>query len=264
MNFIRFITMAIVVAGMTLSGCSLPIAGDLISKGKQIDAAGKNMHIIADYNLLSYIPVPAAGARIPRSFPERADLEITVRWKDFAQNDLNGRQDFFAEGALYCADITLTAKKGWMFDPAISFYYPNNTVIIQPAANLDPDVRRLGTIQYLRTDAAQIVSAFDMAPHISKPKPASAPAKSFIAPEALGIITWEESAKQPVSFVPMSSPSFQKGISYQAVVTLYPTPDYTFSSSCAFPYPHGSVQSFNYDFTRKKGVLIIRFPPATL
>jgi hypothetical protein len=59
-------------------------------------------------------------------------MDVAAAWKDGNGQALDGDFNAFVLGAVYQADITLTPKEGFSFDPAISFKYPEGTVDAQP------------------------------------------------------------------------------------------------------------------------------------
>jgi hypothetical protein len=134
------------VGWAALAGCGLPV-------GENYVLQNKNALMIGEYNLEAYVPAPVAGAPVV-VLKQRGDMEIQVVWKELSEQGQESkviRSDNFEAGKVYQADITITAKNRWSFDPEIDFRYSVGLVTTQPESNLDPMIRNLTPVTYKLT-----------------------------------------------------------------------------------------------------------------
>ncbi|MDR2028854.1 MAG: hypothetical protein LBP93_04870 [Treponema sp.] len=145
--------------------------------------------VIANYDLQVYVPVPVAGAA-PVTVLSRGDLELRAVWKDAAGIDISGSLSAFVAGDVYQADIIISAKNGWSFDPAVSFHYPPDSVASQPGPDTDPAVRTLTTVTYRAAEAGKIINQGDLSPYVPAPVLGATPVISFAALQYTGTVDW--------------------------------------------------------------------------
>jgi hypothetical protein len=166
-------------------------------------------------------------------------MDITVVWKDAEGNGLPGSFDAFVRGAVYQADITLTAKNGYAFDPEISFQYPEGTVEDQPVDDLSEAVRALSTVTYKPTEAQVYISTVDLTGYIPFPVTGGTPVISFYAKDYGGTVSWKAGDTAVEGL-------FQARTVYEAEVTLYPGPGYVFSHTGQVIYQGNITGTFTY------------------
>jgi hypothetical protein len=211
-----------------------------------------------------YIPVPVAGSA-PVTVLNRGDLDVQVTWKDTADNNINGSLSSFQTGEVYRADITISAKNGWSFDPAINFQYPNNSVTEQPGPNGDPLVRSLTTVTYRAAEAPKVIDLpIKLTDLLPAPYAGATAVSSFVDPsmQYSGVVSWEDSSLQPVT-----GSIFQYGESYTATVELTSAPGFVFPSSLTganFEHQHddSNVPPVYTPGGGGKGTVRVTFPPA--
>jgi hypothetical protein len=180
--------------------------------------------IILNYDLQTYVPAPMDGATPVKKIEDRADMTVTVVWKDAGGNDITATLDTFADDTVYKADITLTTKPGYAFDTTISFKYPNGWVTDQPNDNTAAMSRDLSTVTYKKTVApTDIPTPVDLTSLIPVPVTGGSPVTNFSTETYGGTVAW----------APAPSGLFGAGTGYTAKVTLYPAPGYVFPG--AFP-----------------------------
>jgi hypothetical protein len=186
---------------------------------------------VSDYNLQAYVPVPSAGALPVKEISNREDMVVRVVWKDAEGRPLEGDFAAFVLGSVYQADITLTTKKGFTFDPLIRFSYPVNAVETQSADNSTGE--RILSIVYKITEVPlPIEEEPDLTAHIPVPVMGGSPVTSFYAGTFGGMVVWEAPNRAAVTGL------FQAGTVYTAKAALYPAPGYTLVGS-SFTYTGG-------------------------
>jgi hypothetical protein len=190
---------------------------------------------ILNYDLQAYVPVPMAGAAPVKNITNREDMDITAAWKDGAGQALGDDFNAFVLGAVYQADITLSVKTGFSFDPAISFKYPGGSVDAQPADNAAAGKRTLSTVTYKKTTEPIPVGETDLnlSPHIPAPVGGAGPVASFFAGSYSGTAVWETDGSAVTGV-------FRAGTVYTARVTLYAAPGYTLAGRI-FTYNGGGT-----------------------
>jgi hypothetical protein len=190
---------------------------------------------IVNYDLQEYVQVPVAGAAPVRRITTRVDIEITVDWKDEASNPLD--EDYlFIENTVYMAQITLTAKNGFVFTARNFKYYPSDAVDTQPEDNYDTKKRVLSTITYKKTVDTKNISAWDLdlTGRIPAPVGGAIPVTSFYAGTYGGTIAWEAGGA--------AVGLFRAGTAYTANVTLYAAAGCTLTGS-VFTHLNGTVNA---------------------
>ncbi|MDR2629476.1 MAG: hypothetical protein LBC60_00980, partial [Spirochaetaceae bacterium] len=240
--------------GAIIAGCALPVGDDY-----RIKRNTSNPFVIGTYDLQVYVPVPVAGSE-PVTVLHRGDLDVQVTWKDAADNDLTGSLDSFQVGEVYRADITINTKKGWLFDPARNFQYPEGSVSIQPGPNADTLVRSLATVTYLATEAPKMVDQVDLSLYIPVPVLEATPVGSFWAEQYTGTVKWSGGPEtEPLDL-------FQGGVIYTAELSLAAAPGYVFGTSLGFYHtgdnlsPDPAALAFTAAPDSSGGTLSIVFP----
>jgi hypothetical protein len=180
---------------------------------------------ITDYDLQSYVPIPMAGEKPVRRVDNRTDLSVVVVWKDETGNEITGEDFTFALGAIYQANITLTAATpDYLFSAAKNFVY-NTIVQTQPGEDSAIDKRELSLITYKPTNAPADISDLNLTPYIPKPINSVTPVISFGGPQYTGVVRWKNTETQ----AELGGP-FQTDTAYTAEVTLTPAVGYSFKN----------------------------------
>jgi hypothetical protein len=206
---------------LVLAGCALPLGEDWRIDVKKGEETGTNTNIL-NYDLQSYVPVPTAGEVPVKEFTGRRDLDVKVVWKDEGGKDITETLDVFKWKTVYQADITLTTKNGYTFDPAVSFAYPDGAVDIKPDPNTDAGVRALTTVTYKAAEPPVPVTDFDLTPYLAGPVTGGTPGKAVEGVQYWGWVEWSDENQNPVEGL------FQAGTSYTAKVTLTAASGWTF------------------------------------
>jgi hypothetical protein len=189
----------------------------------------------------------------------RADMEITVDWRDEENNPLDERF-VFVRNAVYTAQITLTAREGYAFAPISFKYEPENTVLRQPDDNINTKTRALTRVTYRKTVDPQNIGDedLDLTSRIPAPVGGARPVTSFYIGSYGGTIAWETASAAAAGEV------FQAGTVYRANVTLYAAPGYTLVGRL-FTYSGGTLNASN-EWDNKGSTITgmrIVFPPAS-
>jgi hypothetical protein len=195
---------------------------------------------ILSYNLQTYIPVPAAGAVPVKRVANREDMDITVVWKDGDGGTLGDSFNTFSQDVVYQADIKLTAKEGFSFNPAVSFKYPDGAVAAQPADNSSAGVRSLSPVTYHPAAASTPdtpIESVNLTNYIPAPVTGAAPVTSFTAETYRGTVVWTTGGGT-------AAPLFEEGAVYKAAVSLYPAAGYSFPASVPVTHGGGAVAAF--------------------
>jgi hypothetical protein len=223
------------------------------AKGKVIIAFGEtDLLPVSDYNLQNYVPVPVEGQR-PVTTVNRSELSGTVTWYDNTGQAISNPASYaFLLNAVYQADITLTPKAGYTFNPAENFRYPNNTVATQP--NNDPAVstRTLSRVVYHPTPAPTVVTLLDLTACLPKPVSGGTPAATISTPQYTGSVSWS-----PVE----AGGLFLPNKAYTATVQLAVVSGYTFNGVSAFSHGDASgAPQFTPLGGGTQGTVVIVFP----
>jgi hypothetical protein len=234
---------------LVLAGCALPLGEDWRIDVKKSEETGTNY--ILNYDLQSYVPVPTAGEAPVKEFTGRRDVGVKVVWRNAAGADITESLVAFARNTVYQAEITLTVKNGYSFDPAVSFAYPLGAVKIQPAANTNAGERVLSTVTYKAAEPPVRVTDLNLTPYLAAPVRGATPVGSFSASQYTGTVAWSP-----------SDGVFQADTSYTAVVTLTAASGYTFAGLTAGSFTHNAVSAgavITYDLAYP-GVVTVVFP----
>jgi hypothetical protein len=212
-----------------------------------------------DYDLQRYVPIPVAGAAPARKL-ELPELNLTARWWDGERAPFNGEE--FEINVAYQAELTLTAKYPYRFDPDRPFAYPEVAVDIPPDPTvLDIEERKL-SVTYYPTKASQTVSEVDLAPYIPVPVAGETAARDFVAERYRGTVVWKLLYSE-ADLVGTTMPGnlFQPEALYRADVALYALPGFTLAGA-SFAHSGGTLQaagSLSMDGSSRTG-LKIAFP----
>jgi hypothetical protein len=216
---------------MVFAGCAVPLGEDFT-----IPVNRGNGHYIIDYNLQHYVPVTGEGAAV-QAVLNRRDLDISVVRRNKAA------------GAVDQADITLTAKNGYAFDPEVKFRYPAGVVTAQSNDDThaeDPGrtQKRMVTVIYKAAAAPQSISSIDLTSYIPVPVNGDPPILSFFTRNYGGTVVWRDTGGELHG-------AFQDHMDYTAEVTLTPAAGYAFASGLTFTHNAAnseiSSSSFNVD-----------------
>jgi hypothetical protein len=184
--------------------------------------------LISDYNLQAYVPIPIEGAAPVKEINNRADMSVRVVWKDAGGLPLDDSFVAFVLGTVYQADITLTAKQGYAFDPLIRFSYPVNAVETQSADNA-PDTRALSVGYKITAIPLPLPPEdVDLTGLVPAPVMGGSPVTSFYAGTYGWMMVWKTGGAAVTGL-------FQAAAVYTAELTLYPAPGYTLAGS-SFTY----------------------------
>jgi hypothetical protein len=207
---------------------------------------------VSDYNLRNYVPVPVEGQR-PVTAVDRAELGAVVTWYDASSVAIPNPDAYtFVLGAVYQADITLTAKTGYTFNPAASFkYVPAAAVTTQPNDDFSSSSRTLTRGIYKSTPAPTMVTLLDLTGLLPRPVSGGTPTATISTAQYTGKVTWS-----PVE----SGGLFLPKKIYQAVIELTAISGYTFSGIGSFIHTGGVGVGFTLDADPVRGTAIINFP----
>jgi hypothetical protein len=249
MNHLRlglgFICAAILTAMLVAAGCGIPleqyteeIKGEPAQEKPSLPgepsgpSEGGGGSYIAVYNLQAYVPVPVAGMIPVKDVTNRGDMVIGVKWMDEGGNDITGSLDTFEQDTVYQAEISLTAKNSYIFDPAVNFtYHPLGAVIIQPDENTHVNSRVLTPVTYKAAAVpAAILAVLDLTSYIPAPVTGGSPETSFYTGTYGGTVAWKTGG------TPMPWGPFLGGQFYTAAVTLYSGAGYVFSDPITVSY----------------------------
>jgi hypothetical protein len=180
---------------------------------------------ITDYNLQGYVPIPLTEEEPVRSVT-RGGVTVAVTWeKEQTTNNFDpipGSGYTFESGAVYRADIRVTANDLYRFFESEYFEYPAGAVTTQPGYD-DDAVERNFTVTYKAAGTPTVVSDLNLTPYIHKPINGAMGVTSFAGPQYTGTVRWE----------PAAGP-FQAGTAYTAEVSLTPAAGYSFTGAGPF------------------------------
>ncbi|MDR1108880.1 MAG: hypothetical protein LBL19_07590, partial [Spirochaetaceae bacterium] len=111
---------------------------------------------VTDYNLQSYVPIPAEGEKAVTGFKDDdRGVKGTVQWSPGGPAASINRAAAvevssweFAKEVQYTANITLEALPGWYFTEE-NFIYPDGVVQTQPSASSDRKKRDLSPVYHV-------------------------------------------------------------------------------------------------------------------
>jgi hypothetical protein len=235
------------LAAFMAGGCALS-PGDDFTTPRDTKQTGT---YIVDYNLQTYVPIPVAGEHAIKQVTQRGDLEATVTWKDQDGNELPNLGTFQAD-TVYTAEIKVTPRAGYLFDPSIDFGYPQGRITAQTDDRGTPT--RTLTITFGNSNNAsttfsiQEVVLTDLTDYIIRPVIGSEPVRS-----TFGNDQYEGSA---VSWEP--SGTFTASTPYTATVTLNAREGYFFDAPV---FTHDdALSSIQYTGGGNSVTLTIGFP----
>jgi hypothetical protein len=215
-----------------------PVRTVIVTYNNSDDA---DITFIIDYNLQSYVPIPLAGEKPVRSVMSRGDVTVEAAWKvetsEVFVSIPAGDSYTFAKGAVYRADIWLTANSGYRFSTAKNFDYPAGTVDIPPGPDSGSDRRELSSVTYLPVKDPVVITEFNLTPYIPRPINRAGAVTSFGGAQYTGTVSWKESGSQAVLVGP-----FQAGVEYTAEVTLTPAIGYGFTGVGQNRFTHTGAQ----------------------
>jgi hypothetical protein len=203
---------------------------------------GENgLDYIATYDLQAYVPIPTAGAVPVKNIENNRNITITAVWKDETGNGLPESFNAFVRGAVYQADITLSTKNGYVFDPEISFRYPEGMVDRQPEDDFSGETRALSTVTYKPTEEPVYISAVDLTFYIPLPFMGGTPVTNFYSGTYGGMVGWKIGDTTLAGL-------FQGRTVYKADASLYAGPGYVFSPDVQVLYQWEHISdTFAYD-----------------
>jgi hypothetical protein len=250
---------AAALISLLLAACPLPMGPDWqkIVFVPLVDLPFGADAVVGSYNLQVYVPVPTAGALPVQTNTARGDVDVAVVWKDAAGTPLGDSFDQFALGAVYQAEITLTAKNGYGFDPGMRFrYQPEEAVAAQPADNFSTGVRSLSTVTYFPVGAGMTIAGpIDLTALVPSPVMGATPVTSFYAGTYGGTVAWKTGGVETAGL-------FKAVTAYRAEVSLYPAVGYVFSAGLTVTHSGAEVAA---SFTRGAGTTAggLSFPATT-
>jgi hypothetical protein len=233
--------------------CPMPMGKDW-ERNVDGNARGTGAEYIATYDLQAYVPIPTAGAIPVKKIENNRNIDITAVWKDGAGSELPESFNAFVRGAVYQAEITLTAKNGYVFDPEISFQYPEGAVDSQPGDDFSGEIRALSTVTYRAAEEPEYLSTVDLTFYIPFPFMGGTPVTSFYSGNYGGMVSWKIGSTVLAGL-------FQGRTVYQADANLYPGPGYVFSPDVQVIYQwEDASDEFAYDEGKVLGSIVF---PAT-
>jgi hypothetical protein len=222
------------------AGCALPLGEDYL-----INRDGGSVIYIKDYDLLNYVPVPKPGEGPVTQAAGRADLELTVVWKDETGVPVPLPFNAFAANTVYQADITLRAKSGYGFYPSTPFAYPAGRIAGQ--TNDLGELVRIITVTYNNSDDADFtfVTNYNLQNYVPVPMAGEKPVRTIDTWGNLtGTAGWKvETSSGSQNFTGFSvGPDTTFGLHtvYQAEITLTAADGYRFYGDRNFTYPDGT------------------------
>ncbi|GHV88181.1 hypothetical protein AGMMS50267_05410 [Spirochaetia bacterium] len=201
--------------------------------------------VVTDLNLTALVTAPVKDATPVTTTINQPQYSGTIAWKTDAGAPHSGA---FAAGAVYKAEVTLTAESGFTFTgvAANSFTYTSATVT--NAVNSGTV-----TITFPATAAADVVvSALNLTALVTAPAKDATPVTTAInETQYSGSIAWKTDADAP------HTGAFAAGAVYKAEVTLTAKTGYTFTGVAANGFTHlgGTVTN-----AANSGTVTITFP----
>jgi hypothetical protein len=220
-----------------IAGCTNPI-DDLIVLTRSGIENGNGIYI-SDYNLQNYVPIPSTGQQPVVMIDNRGDLDATVVWKDQAGAVLPSLTVFEAN-TVYKAEIRLSPKPGYFFNPDMAFAYHPGKISTQIDDLGNPT--RTVMITYNNSDDAHItfITDYNLQSYVPIPISGERPVWDVNVRDDLTVeVTWK-TANTPNSLM-LSSDNvfFELGTVYHADIQLKTKPDYRFLTSYNFDYTGG-------------------------
>jgi hypothetical protein len=222
-------------AALLIAGCAVPLGEDyLITR----DGAADIIYI-TDYNLQSYVPIPAKGQTPVFSVSNRSDLEMSVLWKDENGTEIPLPFETFVPNTVYKAEIKITPKPNYAFYSA-PFAYPAGKISAQIDDLGDPT--RTFTVTYNNSDDADItfITDYNLQNYVPIPLAGEKPVQVIETRADVRVqAVWKPEngtyATYPDSF------AFDLGVVYQADIRLTAKSGYRFIPNRSFAYPNGIV-----------------------
>jgi hypothetical protein len=238
------------LAAFMAGGCALSPGDDFTMPR---DTKQKGTYIV-DYNLQTYIPVPVAGEHAIKQVTQRGDLEAVVTWKDQDGNELPNLGTFQAD-TVYTAEIKVTPRAGYLFDPSIDFGYPQGRIAAQTDDRGTPT--RTLTVTFgnsnneSTTFSIQQVVLTDLTDYIIRPVIGNEPVRSTFGNDQYegSEVNWEPSG------------IFTANTPYTAAVTLNAKDGYTFTG-INFSHTYGTPRVVSRDPDGLRLSLELDFPAA--
>jgi hypothetical protein len=197
-----------------------------------------------------YVPVPIAGEQPLKAVTNRADMDIAVIWRDKDGNDITESLILFELGAVYQADITLTAKNDYIFDPGLSFDYSADVVESQSCDDNTHYTSRIIHAVYKAAAGPRTVDQTDLTGYIPKPAAGWVPVVSFAGPQYTGVVQWTVAA---------DSAGEESMRGFRATVILTSLPGYTFKGLAANVFSHADVAASDMSNDADSGIVLINF-----
>jgi hypothetical protein len=234
----------IVVCGAVLwiAGCAIPMGENLLID-RDRDGNNNILTYVTDYKLQTYVPIPRAGES-PVTRVNRGDLDVTVAWQDGTGTDLPVLPVFQAD-TVYKAEIKLTPRFGYGFNPSMPFAYHPGKILVQVDDLRNPT--RTVTVTYNNSNDADItfITDYNLQSYIPVPIAGERPVRALNTREDLTVTAaWAaESPRGSGTFVSISGADsfvFELGAVYRASIELTTEPGYRFSGVKNFTYTDGS------------------------
>jgi hypothetical protein len=226
-------------AVLWIAGCAIPMGDNLT-----INRDGNTLvTYITDYNLQSYVPIPKPGEP-PVTQVSRGDLDLTVVWKDHTGLDVSSLPVFQA-ATVYRAEIKLTPRSGYGFNPSLPFAYHPGKISLQIDDLGEPT--RTVTVTYNNSDDWDItyITDYNLQNYIPVPIADERPVRALDTREDMRVTAeWKvENPPDSAAFVPIDTAdsfTFDLGAVYRADIRLVTKPGYRFSGTGNFTYTDGS------------------------
>jgi hypothetical protein len=220
-----------------IAGCALPVGDDYVISRNE----GPGTTYITDYNLQSYVPIPNTGKPPVHAISNREDVEVKVLWKNAGGTEVPPPFKTFLGNTVYQAEITVAAKNGYGFYPAIAFVYPDGKITSQ-YDDLKKSTRHI-TVTYNNSDDADItfVTSYNLQKYVPIPLAGEKPVRNLTSREDLTLeAVWKaEQTAGSNNFVPIPDDeayTFDIGTVYQAAIQLKAKPGYRFVQVMNFEY----------------------------
>jgi hypothetical protein len=220
-----------------IAGCAFPVGDDYVIPRNE----GPGTTYITDYNLQNYVPIPNTGKPPVHAIFNREDVEVKVLWKNAGGTEVPPPFKTFLGNTVYQAEITVTAKNGYRFYPAIAFAYSDGKVTFQQD-HPENSTRHI-TVTYNNSDDADIifVTNYDLQRYAPIPLAGEKPIRRLTGQEDLTLeAAWK--MEQPaasgtfVSIPDDEAYTFDIGTVYQAAIQLKTKPGYRFIQAANFEY----------------------------
>ncbi|MDR2629834.1 MAG: carbohydrate-binding domain-containing protein [Spirochaetaceae bacterium] len=218
---------------LLVAACAIPLGEDYIIT--RDGAAG--LTYITDYNLQTYVPIPAARQRPVTLVNDREDLEMRVVWKDEAGAAIPLPFDAFAANTVYRAEIKIVPKPGYGFY-STPFVYPIGKISVQ----IDDlgDSARTVTVTYNNSDDWEItfITDYNLQSYVPIPLAGERPVRTIDTRTDVKIqATWYEEIT-PGNYQDLAPDPyvFTLGSVYRADIRLTAKPGYRFIPGRNFTY----------------------------